>query len=149
MGPERLKHFHLSSNDELFNPATNARVALQMEREAHGFRDWSTFKSGAYRKYMPTAAEMQLASHAAHDLGSPPTPSGVLPPKPAEKQHAPSDSARGKGDDNHIFHIHLDGREIHASVVKRMVRGMTHPTTAPYHDGSRHWTPPDSGLVGV
>ena len=45
--------------------------------------------------------------------------------------------------------ILLDGEPIHRSVVKRMVRGMTHPTTAPYHDGSRHWTPPDAGLVGV
>jgi hypothetical protein len=77
----------------------------------------------------------------------------VLPPKPSERQAAPSESARGKGDDGHVFHIHnemtLDGAVVHRSVVKRMVRGMTHPTTAPYHDGSRHWTPPDSGLVGV
>jgi hypothetical protein len=34
-------------------------------------------------------------------------------------------------------------------VTKRIVRGATHPTTAPYADGSRHWTPPDSGLIGV
>jgi hypothetical protein len=136
MGPERLKHFHLASNDDLFNPAINARVALQMEREAHGFRDWSTFKSGAYRKFMPSVADMAAL----------PKPDVVLPPPPRE-------SARGKGDDGHVFHIHnemtLDGAVVHRSVVKRMVRGMTHPTTAPYHDGSRHWTPPDSGLVGV
>jgi hypothetical protein len=45
--------------------------------------------------------------------------------------------------------MYLDGEPIHRSIVRRMVRGMTHPTTAPYHDGSRHWTPPDAGLVGV
>lgn len=52
------------------------------------------------------------------------------------------------GGETHI-HVHLDGEVVHHSVVKRIVRGMTHPTTAPYHDGSRHWTPPDAGLVGV
>jgi hypothetical protein len=46
-------------------------------------------------------------------------------------------------------HIHLDGERIHHSVVKRMVTGLTHPVTAPYHDGSRMWTSPDAGLVGV
>jgi hypothetical protein len=52
--------------------------------------------------------------------------------------------------DTHIHNVmYLDGEVLHQSVVKRMVKGMTHPTTAPYHDGSRHWTPPDSGLVGV
>jgi hypothetical protein len=71
------------------------------------------------------------------------------PPNGHQQQIEPTERARGKGEDTHVFHVHLDGKEIHASVVKRMVRGMTHPTTAPYHDGSRHWTPPDSGLVGV
>jgi hypothetical protein len=45
--------------------------------------------------------------------------------------------------------MYLDGEVVHRSVVKRIVKGMTHPTTAPYHDGRRSWTPPDSGLVGV
>jgi hypothetical protein len=45
--------------------------------------------------------------------------------------------------------MYLDGHVLHHSVVKRIVRGMTHPTTAPYADGSRLWTPPDSSLVNV
>jgi hypothetical protein len=45
--------------------------------------------------------------------------------------------------------IVLDGKEIARSTNRHMVQAATHPTTAPYHDGSRHWTPPDAGLVGV
>jgi hypothetical protein len=51
--------------------------------------------------------------------------------------------------DVHEHHIYLDGEPIHRAVVQRIVNGMKHPMTAPYHDGSRHWTPPDAGLVGV
>jgi hypothetical protein len=43
----------------------------------------------------------------------------------------------------------LDGKEIARNTTKHMVTAATHPTTGPYHDGSRHWTPPDSGLIGV
>jgi hypothetical protein len=40
-------------------------------------------------------------------------------------------------------------KKLRDGLVKRIVRGMTHPTTAPYHDGRRNWVPPDMGLVGV
>jgi hypothetical protein len=78
---------------------------------------------------------------------------GLRFPMPWEKWHI-EPSGRGgsapSGGETHIHNVmYLDGAVVHRSVVKRMVRGMTHPTTAPYHDGSRGWTPPDSGLVGV
>jgi Lysozyme like domain len=52
MGPERLRKYGLKSNEDLFDPATNARVALTMHRGAGGYRDWSTYTSGAYKKYV-------------------------------------------------------------------------------------------------
>lgn len=45
--------------------------------------------------------------------------------------------------------MYLDGNVVHRSVVRRIVERATHPTSAPMHDGARHWTPPDSGLVAV
>jgi hypothetical protein len=56
MGPERLAHYGLKSNDDLFDPSTNARVALQMSRENHGYKDWSTFRHGEHAKYLQDAA---------------------------------------------------------------------------------------------
>lgn len=46
-------------------------------------------------------------------------------------------------------HQHLDGKEIARSTTKHIVNGATHPSTAPYFDSSRHWAPPDAGLIGV
>lgn len=52
MGPERRRKFGLKSNEDLFDPATNARVALQMHRERGGYGDWTTYTSGKYRRYL-------------------------------------------------------------------------------------------------
>jgi hypothetical protein len=49
MGPQRLKQYGLTSNDQLYDPATNARVAYQMSQGGTNWSPWSTFKSGAYR----------------------------------------------------------------------------------------------------
>jgi tetratricopeptide (TPR) repeat protein len=52
-------------------------------------------------------------------------------------------------------HVHienvmvLDGDVVHRSMTKRMVNASTHPTTGPYFDSSRHWAPPDMGIIGV
>jgi murein DD-endopeptidase MepM/ murein hydrolase activator NlpD len=48
LGPARLKQFGLSSNDELLDPAVNARVAFQMSQ---GGRNWGPWGVGpdAYR----------------------------------------------------------------------------------------------------
>lgn len=55
MGPERLAKYGLKSNEDLFDPLTNARVALQMSREAKGFKDWTTYTSGKHTKYLGNA----------------------------------------------------------------------------------------------
>ena len=57
---------------------------------------------------------------------------------PPPKRHAPI----------HIENVHyLDGREIARNTVRHIVHDARHPTSAPFHDGSREWTPPDSGLM--
>jgi hypothetical protein len=67
---------------------------------------------------------------------------------PAHHRHVP-----GFQKPNHQTSIEnvivLDGKEIARSTTKHIVNAATHPTTGPYHDGSRHWTPPDAGLIGV
>lgn len=40
LGPARLKQYKLSSNDELFDPVTNAKIAYQMSNAG---KDWSAW----------------------------------------------------------------------------------------------------------
>ena len=53
----RIKEFGLSSAEDLYDPLTNAKAAIKIMRESehsrnhNKFQPWSTFTSGAYRKY--------------------------------------------------------------------------------------------------
>jgi uncharacterized membrane protein len=55
MGPERRKQFGISTNEELFDPLTNARAA-KIIRDRQGFGAWSVYKSGAYKKFLSIAS---------------------------------------------------------------------------------------------
>lgn len=51
MGPARRRQFGITSNDQLFNPAINAKAA-QIIYKQQGYKAWSVYNSGAYRKYL-------------------------------------------------------------------------------------------------
>ena len=66
MGPERLRQYGLSSNDDLFDAVRNAKVAYEMSRGGTDWSPWSTFKSGAYRTYLgQSGASVTAGSTAA------------------------------------------------------------------------------------
>lgn len=52
MGPARRKLYGLSSNDDLFDPATNAHVMALLSGKGANFRPWTTYTSGKYRKFL-------------------------------------------------------------------------------------------------
>jgi hypothetical protein len=52
MGPARRAQFHLASNNALFDPLTNLRVAYSLSSHGRNFSPWTTFTSGAYRQYL-------------------------------------------------------------------------------------------------
>lgn len=52
MGPERRALFGIQSNDQLFDPMTNARAALAIYNQ-QGFGAWTGYNSGAYKEYLP------------------------------------------------------------------------------------------------
>ncbi|MBF0545458.1 MAG: LysM peptidoglycan-binding domain-containing protein [Candidatus Riflebacteria bacterium] len=52
MGPSRLKQYGLSSNNDLFDPMTNIRVMIKMSNNCTKWSDWSTYKTGAYKKFV-------------------------------------------------------------------------------------------------
>lgn len=51
MGPERRRQYGLSSNDALFDPLTNAKVAYRMSHGGTSWGPWSTYNNGAYKQY--------------------------------------------------------------------------------------------------
>jgi len=55
MGPARRKQFGLSSNEQLFDPVTNAKAAYAIASGGKNFRLWSSYTSGAYLRYMSRA----------------------------------------------------------------------------------------------
>jgi hypothetical protein len=56
LGPDRRKRYGLSSNDDLFDPTTNARVAKRI-RDEQGLNAWTTYSGGAYKKFLSIASK--------------------------------------------------------------------------------------------
>jgi phage protein D len=54
LGPERRRQLGLSGNEQLYDPATNARAARAIYQQ-QGFGAWSVYRSGAYKRYLPAA----------------------------------------------------------------------------------------------
>lgn len=48
LGPTRRAQFGITSNEQLFDPATNLRAAYIVSGGGQNFTPWSAFKSGAY-----------------------------------------------------------------------------------------------------
>tara|TARA_R110002012_G_scaffold320779_2_gene545535 strand:- start:43 stop:2241 length:2199 start_codon:yes stop_codon:yes gene_type:complete len=54
VGKERRPQFGIESNQELYNPLTNAKAAKILYDRAGGkFTDWATFNDGKYKKFLP------------------------------------------------------------------------------------------------
>ncbi len=68
MGPERRKRFNLQSNDDLFNPATNMRVAYGIWKSQGWERGWTTYSSGKYKQYYTPGSGSETGS--AEDTSS-------------------------------------------------------------------------------
>lgn len=52
LGPARRAQLGISSNDQLFDPATNLRAAYALSGGGTNFGPWSTYKSGAYKSFL-------------------------------------------------------------------------------------------------
>lgn len=62
MGPERRRMYGLSSNEDLFDPLTNARIAFKMSKGGKNWGPWSTYGSGAYKQYYGGSMGAQVGS---------------------------------------------------------------------------------------
>ncbi len=52
LGPARLRQYNLRSNEDLFDPATNIRVMMQMSGNCTNWQPWSAYKNGSYRRFL-------------------------------------------------------------------------------------------------
>jgi TP901 family phage tail tape measure protein len=72
MGPARRAQFHLASNNALFDPLTNLRVAYSLSSHGRNFSPWTTFTSGAYRQFLsgPENAKVRASGSGAGALSA-------------------------------------------------------------------------------
>jgi hypothetical protein len=62
LGEERRKKFALSSNEQLFDPLTNAKIAYQLSGGSN-FSAWTTYRDGKHLKFLPKAQKGGIASN--------------------------------------------------------------------------------------
>ncbi|MGB3442711.1 MAG: transglycosylase SLT domain-containing protein [Actinophytocola sp.] len=55
LGPARRDQFDLDGNRELFDPEENAKAAWAISGKGDSFQPWTTYTSGAYKKYLDDA----------------------------------------------------------------------------------------------
>jgi hypothetical protein len=60
LGPARIKEFGLSSEDQLFDPVTNAKAAYAI-RKSQGLSAWTVYKTGAYKNFLSQAETARSA----------------------------------------------------------------------------------------
>lgn len=61
MGEDRRRRYGLSSNDDLYDPATNVRIAADLYRGG-GFQPWSVYTNGRYQNYLGNASTYASAA---------------------------------------------------------------------------------------
>lgn len=66
LGPDRRHEFHLDANKELFDPETNAKAAFAISGKGDSFQPWTTYTSGAYKKYLDEARKGVKAMDHKH-----------------------------------------------------------------------------------
>jgi hypothetical protein len=77
MGPDRRKQFGISTNDALYNPATNAKAMKALSQDGGNFNPWSTYTNQSYRKYLDNKVSDQSGTPGWLKIVSPIT--AVIP----------------------------------------------------------------------
>jgi hypothetical protein len=86
LGAERRKKFNLKSNNELFNPVTNASVAYKLSGGSN-FGAWSTYNDGLHIPFLP-AARKALSNPQA-------PPRATVSSQPSGTRQPPQQQGRG------------------------------------------------------
>ena len=68
MGPERRKEFGIKSNEELYDPLKNFQAAKKIY-DQQGLGAWSVYRSGKYKDFLPTGAQVNQTGTQAFNQG--------------------------------------------------------------------------------
>lgn len=58
MGPSRRAMYGLSKNEDLLDPATNARVMSSISHQGANFNAWTTYTSGKYKTFLNNTVKL-------------------------------------------------------------------------------------------
>ena len=87
IGKERRARYGLQSNEQLKDPLTNAKAALDI-RNRQGLGAWSVYSQGIYKKHLPKVLQV-LGSSGGVKSTSEPQPM-LTPPPPVDKEEEKS-----------------------------------------------------------
>ena len=93
LGKERRTRYGLQSNEQLKDPLTNARAALDI-RNRQGLNAWSVYKQGIYKKHLP---KVQQVLGSGGDVQSTTKPQPMLtspPPVKEDKEESEKEDKR-------------------------------------------------------
>lgn len=71
LGPARRKQFGLKANSDLYDPATNMRVAHGIYA-SQGFQPWTTYTNDEYKKYLVDSGSVSSSTTGTLPAGSDP-----------------------------------------------------------------------------
>src|SRR5262249_51150229 len=74
LGPQRRAQFGLTSNADLYDPATNARVMYALSNGCTRWIPWTTYTSGAYKRFLNVLPQVAV---------QPPDSGSGLPSEPS------------------------------------------------------------------
>lgn len=91
LGPARMQEYGLKSNEDLFDPLTNAKAAFGISGGGKNFSPWSVYKKGAHQQYLDDVAAALAGNKYADpaltkQLESPPPDAPTQPTKPEEDE---------------------------------------------------------------
>jgi hypothetical protein len=116
MGPERRKQYGLSSNDDLYDPLTNAKIAYKMSKGGTSWGPWSTYGSGAYKQYYGGTFNPDVGVAAGGVAGS--SGGGGSPSTPKAAPMTPAETAESYGFVQALLNSNKDLRDLFAQAVK-------------------------------
>ena len=80
MGPDRRAAYGLSSNDDLFDPLVNAKIAYKMSNGGRNWGPWGAYTNGSYRDYLGGSQGATVTNYSTSAAGS--TALGASPVTP-------------------------------------------------------------------